>query len=337
MADMIFPTLKTANDSMGKVNMLNADFIQQRLAELRVAGDSNKMPADLLEHFKSKNNEGKDTKEKSDKDKSEKENDDDKDDEKNDTSDHDEDDNDPEFIKKALSEMDNIVAEDKSDKSDEPCVCGDPDCPECSKKTRSSSNRVVRFTDADLTSDAVQKDIDAGNIEMARARLAARQERRARVERRSIVAATEYAKKQRLAERKDYRKQIVAAVQEQKQVVANIATPTKSQKGFKASAQMENAERQIIAKILSDSDDFPIEFIEAALLENSVVERTAQEETGREILASSISENSKRVSMREIIANLTPESRKRAIDYWINDLGYGDQEWVRDLFSASYD
>jgi hypothetical protein len=334
MPDMIFPTqeaTETTAEYLGKVKTLDHDFIAQRLASLREAGG---MPAEVLEHFKSKRGEGAE--------KSEDKDDDKKDDESEDKGE--EDNTDPEFIKKALNDMDALVATGGG--SGEPCACGEEGCPECAHRLRGASanaGRKVTFTDADLTAEAVQRDIDAGNHVMAQARLAARQMRRERLAQRIASTAQAQAEKtQRLAQRSEFRAQVVAEVSAAQQRVATAkanapkAATASVKAGYKSPSQMAATERQIIAQRMAASGEFPEEFIEAALLE-ATAQRSAEEEAGREIMASAMSETAKRIAMREIVANLSPESRNRAIEYWTKDLSYGDKDWVKDLFSAKYD
>jgi hypothetical protein len=37
------------------------------------------------------------------------------------------------------------------------------------------------------------------------------------------------------------------------------------------------------------------------------------------------------------VATLTNADYDRLVDYWVNELGYGDREWVETLFTKKYD
>lgn len=318
MADMIFPTQRT-EDSLGKIKTLDANFIAERLASLREAGDGSKMPAELLEHFKSKNYGADKASDKDDKDEEDGKDDEDEED-GGEECDEDEE-TDGEMIKRALAEMDELAT-------------GSAGIPSGGR-----SARKIVFTDADLTAEAVQKDVVAGNQEMAGARLAARQMRRERLATRiASTAEAQVVHAQRLASRSDFRKQIVSEVESSLRKITASKAPAAqivAKSSYKSGSEIAKTERQIIAKRLAAAGEFPAEFIDAAL--HSGRRRSAVEEVGREIMASDLSSGAKRIAIRQIVANLTPESRNRAIEYWTKDLGYGDKDWVKDLFSDKYD
>jgi hypothetical protein len=71
-------------------------------------------------------------------------------------------------------------------------------------------------------------------------------------------------------------------------------------------------------------------------MNNTVVASvTAEEEQIREIMSSSLNASTKRTAVASFVkvAELSQEQLDRCIRFWVDELGYGDEEWVRDLFA----
>ena len=82
---------------------------------------------------------------------------------------------------------------------------------------------------------------------------------------------------------------------------------------------------------------FPKEYVEAILGESKpVVDNTVEI---RNVMSSDLSENVKKsaVSSMVKVATLSDADYSRLVDYWKNELGYGDQEWIDALFTKKYD
>ena len=80
---------------------------------------------------------------------------------------------------------------------------------------------------------------------------------------------------------------------------------------------------------------FPAEYVEA-MLNTPVTEKPVVVEI-KQVMASNLTANVKKT----VVANMIKESEldsaniNRCKDYWKNELGYGDPEWVDELFKNS--
>jgi hypothetical protein len=56
-------------------------------------------------------------------------------------------------------------------------------------------------------------------------------------------------------------------------------------------------------------------------------------------MSSKLTENVKKAAVSSMVkvATLTDADYSRLVDYWKNELGYGDQEWIDALFTKKYD
>lgn len=221
--------------------------------------------------------------------------------------------------------------------------CAGKGCDACydMKKKASSEGRVIVFNNpSEISAEALMAAKTAGDDVKVRAILAARETRNRVIEAKlESLAQEEVSKAQKLAQRREAREAIIAqadaAVQRVASTEAKIAKSNK-QEGFKSVSSMQNNEKMIVAQRLLDNG-FPKEYVEATLGLTATAEVvvTLEETHIREIMASSLNDNTKRTAVASFVkvAELSQEQLDRCIRFWVDELGYGDEEWVRDLFA----
>jgi hypothetical protein len=221
--------------------------------------------------------------------------------------------------------------------------CAGKGCDACydMKKKASAEGRVIVFNNpSEISAEALMAAKTAGDDVKVRAILAARETRNRVIEAKlESLAQEEVSKAQKLAQRREAREAIIAqadaSVQRVASTEAKIAKSNK-QEGFKTVASMQNNEKMIVAQRLLDNG-FPKEYVEATLGLTATAEAvvTLEETHIREIMASSLNENTKRTAVASFVkvAELSQEQLDRCIRFWVDELGYGDEEWVRDLFA----
>jgi hypothetical protein len=252
------------------------------------------------------------------------------------------------YMKKKLNH-DGEKAEEKDDKvvrakevMCEKCAGKGCDaCPDMKKKKASTEGRVIVFNSpSEISAEALMVAKTAGDDVKVRAILAARETRNKVIEAKlESLAQEEVSKVQKLAQRREARESIIAqadaAVQRVASTEAKIAKSNK-QEGFKTVSAMQNDEKMIIAQRLLDNG-FPKEYVEATLGLSSAKEAvvTAEETQIREVMASSLNDSTKRTVVASFVkvAELSQEQLDRCIRFWVDELGYGDEDWVRDLFA----
>ena len=221
--------------------------------------------------------------------------------------------------------------------------CAGKGCSACGdmKKKASTEGRVIVFNSpSEISAEALMVAKTAGDDVKVRAILAARETRNKVIEAKlESLAQEEVSKVQKLAQRREARESIIAqadaAVQRVASTEAKIAKSNK-QEGFKTVSAMQNDEKMIIAQRLLDNG-FPKEYVEATLGLSSAKEAvvTAEETQIREVMASSLNDSTKRTVVASFVkvAELSQEQLDRCIRFWVDELGYGDEDWVRDLFA----
>ena len=236
-------------------------------------------------------------------------------------------------------------------KKSESCKCGKDPC-ECKPveteeagwkngKNMKKANTLVFNHPSQLSAEAVEAAIAEGNQELANAILAARHERRVRLAGKiETRIAEETERSVKLAQRRAYRENLVKmASQSTKSVkTANTVkkTETKSEDGFVKVSQLDNSAKKAFAS-KAIAQGFPKEYVDAILGESQpVVDNTAEI---RNVMSSELSENVKKAAVSSMVkvATLSDADYSRLIDYWKNELGYGDQEWIDALFTKKYD
>jgi hypothetical protein len=218
----------------------------------------------------------------------------------------------------------------------------------------------VHFThSSQLSAEAVEAALAAGDKELANTILAARHERRVRLASQiQTRVAAENDKNVKLAQRRAYREQLVK-IAEEKETEAmekkcedcgkkyagegcEACSASKKESGYgksetemkKASSLSNNAKKAFAAKALAEG--FPVEYVEA-MLGNTGGKDNLKEI--KNVMASELASNVKIAAVSSMVktATLTDADYSRLVDYWKNELGYGDQEWIDALFTKKYD
>ncbi len=220
----------------------------------------------------------------------------------------------------------------------------DKECSSCGKmaekcacaSTKKASKVVFTHPDQ-ISAEALMQAKTAGNENLVRAILAAREDRNRVIESRlERLAQEESDKNQRLAQRREQRAAIVAQAEDNaKRLASADASITKNVEGFKTVSALKNNEKEVIAQRLLDNG-FPAEYVEATLgLYEEVAPISSEENQIREVMSSSLNDTTKRTAVASLVkvAELSQEQLDRCIRFWVDELGYGDEQWVRDLFA----
>ena len=342
MPDRVYPSTEQNLGTEKEFNGIKMDTLAACLAEVREAG---KMPSEVLEKFKAMNDK-----------KTKKESDDDDDDDDKDC----EEDGDKKASSKRAKKqlppefLEHIKGKDKKSpkdefikNADENCACGE--CPECEKRGRkaSTSTRVRRIAfvkPEQLSADAVIAAKAAGDEPLVQAILAERQNRRMRLAAKLVGdTKSQIDKQQKVAKRNAYRMSVIASTESTRKVLAGVkkitikTAKTTDSKGFKTVAAMNSAEKnEFVRKVVASG--FPREYA-LAMLGDQKQGITAAEQAMRDVMSSNMPDDTKRVVLSGMVkeAKLDSEQVSRQLRYWKDDLGYGDKEWVDDLFSTKYD
>ena len=213
-------------------------------------------------------------------------------------------------------------------------------CWEGKKKMASNEGRVIVFNHPNEISAEALMAAKASNDDVkVRAILAARETRNRVIEAKlETLASEEVAKAQKLAQRREYRESIIAQADANAKRLAQAEAKvvTKKSSGYKTVSAMQIDEKQVVAQRLIENG-FPKEYVDATLGLNQVTasEISEAETEIREVLSSDLSETRKRTVVASLVkvAELSTEQLDRCIRFWVDELGYGDEQWVRDLFS----
>jgi len=218
-----------------------------------------------------------------------------------------------------------------------------------------SEKKAYHFNHASqLSAEAVEAAVAAGDEDLKEAILAARHDRRVRLAgkiERQVQAQQETNLK--LAQRRAYRESLVqkvaAKMDDEKEesmektcekcggVYAGKDCECADKSSMKEAKAFSSAARKAFAaKALAEG--FPIEYINARLGETSAPKVDKLSDI-KNVLASDLNTNVKVAAASSMIkvATLTDADYSRIVDYWKNELGYGDQEWIDALFTKKYD
>ncbi len=266
----------------------------------------------------------------------------------------------PQFLdnvkkKKKMHEDDETEEEVEDDKTE--------DHTDMVRKSPKKPNKKasVHFTHpSQLSAEAVEAALAAGDKELANTILAARHERRVRLASQiQTRVAAENDKNVKLAQRRAYREQLVKIAEEAEEKDAmnkmcekcggkyagescEDCPAGKKESGYgksetemkKASSLSINAKKAFAAKALAEG--FPIEYVEAMLGNTAAIDNLKEI---KNVMASELASNVKIAAVSSMVktATLTDADYSRLVDYWKNELGYGDQEWIDALFTKKYD
>jgi hypothetical protein len=202
------------------------------------------------------------------------------------------------------------------------------------KKDEKVKKAYVFNHPSQLSAEAVEAAEAGGDEHLKSAILAARHDRRIRLASQiETRIASEKEKSVRLAQRRAYREALVQSVEEQSVQPQPVKTASRKTQNSGMTPAMKTAFAQ---KALAEG--FPVEYIQARIGEVATkkVDNTAEI---RSVLASKLDHSTKIAAASSMIktATLSDADYSRLIDYWKNDLGYGDQDWIDALFTKKYD
>lgn len=228
-------------------------------------------------------------------------------------------------------------SEEDEDEESEEDEDSDVDTDEDDEMTEESemkkkASKIVFTNPAQLSAEAVEAAVAKGNVRLANTILAARHERRLRLAGKiENNIKTAQAHNLKLAQRRAYREGLVKTAASTTKKTVKTA---RSNDSFTKASQLANgAKKAFAAKAIASG--FPAEYVEA-MLNTPVTEKPVVVEI-KQVMASNLTKNVKKT----VVANMIKESEldsaniNRCKDYWKNELGYGDPEWVDELFKNS--
>jgi hypothetical protein len=227
------------------------------------------------------------------------------------------------------SEDEDMEDEDEDESEDESEEDEDED-EESEMEKRAS--KIVFNNPSQLSAEAVEAAIASGDTRFAKTILAARHERRVRLATQiESNIKTAQAHQTALNQRKAFRENLVKVASKNETRTA-VAQKSVKPTFVKASALNNNAKKAFAAKAVAAG--FPAEYVEAML--NTPVAESPKVAEIKQVMASNLNNNIKKQVVASIVkeASLDAANINRCKDYWKNELGYGDPEWVDELFNS---
>jgi hypothetical protein len=310
MADRIFPNKyqESGLDSELVFTGINWDTFGQRLAAMEEGEDKkNDVPVELLKAIDDKYKQV------------------DVDIEAND---------DGHYAKWASVDEDEESEEDESEEDEDSDVDTDED-DEMTEESemKKKASKIVFTNPAQLSAEAVEAALASGNTKLANTILTARHERRVRLASKiEEKVAEEVEINEKLAQRKAYRESLVNKVVKAE---SSKRTKTSSSDDFVKVSNMSNSSKRVFAA-KAIAQGFPQEYVEAMLGTTKVADNLSEI---KKVLSSDLDSNVKIAAASSMVktATLSDADYSRLVDYWKNELGYGDQEWIDALFTKKYD
>ena len=311
MADRIFPNKfqESGLDSELVFTGINWDTFNERLAAVKDGEGDKKVPTELMDALNDKYPEEFDEEAES---------------------------NDKEGGSKyaAYAEDDEDMEDEDEDESDEDESEEDED-EESEMEKRAS--KLIFTHPFQLSAEAVEAAIAVGDTRFANTILAARHERRVRLATQiETNIKTAQAHQTALNQRKAYRENLVKVASNNERRTATAQKPAAQKSALptfvKASALNNNAKKAFAAKAVAAG--FPAEYVEAML--NTPVAESPKVAEIKQVMASNLNNNIKKQVVASIVkeASLDAANINRCKDYWKNELGYCDPEWVDELFDS---
>jgi hypothetical protein len=195
---------------------------------------------------------------------------------------------------------------------------------------KKKASKIVFTNPAQLSAEAVEAALASGNTKLANTILTARHERRVRLANKiEDNIKTAQAHNLKLAQRRAYRENLVKTASNNAKK-ANTRTAKNTSEFVKAQDLNNSAKNAFAAKAIASG--FPAEYVEA-MLNTPVAEAPAVAEI-KQVMASNLKPSVKRTVVASMIkeSELDSANINRCKDYWKNELGYGDPEWVDELF-----
>jgi hypothetical protein len=320
MADRIFPNKfqESGLDSELVFTGINWDTFNERLAAVKDGEGDKKVPTELMDALNEKYPEEFDEEaESNDKEGGSK------------YAAYAEDDED--------SEDEDMEDEDESDEDEDEDESEEDEDEDEEAEMEKKASKIVFNNPSQLSAEAVEAAIAFGDTRFANTILAARHERRVRLATQiESNIKTAQAHQTALNQRKAFRENLVkvASKNETRTAVAQKSAAQKSALPtfVKASALNNNAKKAFAAKAVAAG--FPAEYVEAML--NTPVAESPKVAEIKQVMASNLNNNIKKQVVASIVkeASLDAANINRCKDYWKNELGYGDPEWVDELFDS---
>jgi hypothetical protein len=319
MADRIFPNKfqESGLDSELVFTGINWDTFNERLAAVKDGEGDKKVPTELMDALNEKYPDAFDEEAKSN---------DKEGNSKYSTSAEDTEEAESDDTKKSMYAS---YAKDDSEDEDEDMEDEDEDEESEMEKTAS---KIVFNNPSQLSAEAVEAAIAAGDTRFANTILAARHERRVRLATQiESNIKTAQAHQTALNQRKAFRENLVKVASKNETRTA-VAQKSVKPTFVKASALNNNAKKAFAAKAVAAG--FPAEYVEAML--NTPVAESPKVAEIKQVMASNLNKNIKKQVVASIVkeASLDAANINRCKDYWKNELGYGDPEWVDELFDS---
>ena len=238
---------------------------------------------------------------------------------------------------KKKAESDDEDSENCPECDCDPCECEDEkdskeDMKRKGPKAKTDRKASVHFTHpSQLSAEAVEAAIASGDQELANTILAARHQRRVRLasQIQTRVAANN-EKNVRLAQRRAYREALVQNVEND-----SVRTASSAGNDFAPINKLTTASKKAFASKAAELG-FPQEYVQAMLGTTKVADNLSKI---KKVLSSDLESNVKIAAASSMVktATLSDSDYSRLVDYWKNELGYGDQEWIDALFTKKYD
>lgn len=218
-----------------------------------------------------------------------------------------------EEVEETEDEDDDAEEEDDDDDGEEEAM-NETDHEKVVRGKDVKANRQIHFNHpSQLSAEAVEAAIASGDKPLVNAILAARHERRVRLANKieKIVEAQNATKK-------------------------NVKVASQDTNFVKVSEANSAAKNAFIKK--AQSAGFPQEYIDAMLGTSAHTENNDVVEI-KNVMASELTNNIKKSAVTGLVkvATLTNADYDRLKRYWKEELGYGDQEWIDELFTKKYD
>lgn len=233
---------------------------------------------------------------------------------------------------KKKAESDDEDHEDEDDDDSDEDMDSEEDMKRRGPKAKTDRKASVHFTHpSQLSAEAVEAAIASGDQELANTILAARHQRRVRLasQIQTRVAANN-EKNVRLAQRRAYREALVQNVEND-----SVRTASSAGNDFAPINKLTTASKKAFASKAAELG-FPQEYVQAMLGTTKVADNLSKI---KKVLSSDLESNVKIAAASSMVktATLSDSDYSRLVDYWKNELGYGDQEWIDALFTKKYD
>jgi hypothetical protein len=115
----------------------------------------------------------------------------------------------------------------------------------------------------------------------------------------------------------------------------NVRTASSASNDFAPINRLATASKRAFASKAAELG-FPQEYVQAMLGTTKVSDNLSKI---KKVLSSDLESNVKIAAASSMVktATLSDSDYSRLVDYWKNELGYGDQEWIDALFTKKYD